>query len=213
MPTSKAFWTGITGVAVFILTTAIGGFVHPNYSHTAQFISELYAVDAPHANALRYFGYIPSGLLLLLFSFFAVKEAPKSATATIGFIGLGLAYGLGTVICGFFNCDAGCNPEFINPTLSQIVHNLMGFLTYMLTPIAIFITALGMRKWKNGKVISKLGLVLAFTSFCFAGVLNSDLNSPYKGMTQRLIEGSILLWIAACAFYLQKKYNADAPVN
>jgi hypothetical membrane protein len=77
MTPSKTFLTGISGVLLFALTTIIAGIVHPNYNPVAQFISELYAVDAPNADFIRYYLYIPSGILLLLFALFAIKEMPN----------------------------------------------------------------------------------------------------------------------------------------
>lgn len=210
MPKSAAFWSGLLGVSLFVATTVIGDFLHPQYSHVSQFISELYAMDAPNADTIRYIGYIPSGILFVLFSFFAIRQTPKSVGATIGFIGLGLGYGMGTIICGFFTCDAGCNPQFINPSLSQIIHNLIGFLTYLVVPVSLFIIAVSSRKWKNAVGFSNTGIVLSFISFCFVGVLNADLTSPYKGLIQRVIEGSILLWIAFCALYISKNQPENA---
>ncbi len=201
---SKAFWTGIIGVFLFVLTTIIGGFLHPNYNHISQFISELYAVDAPNADSLRYIGYIPSGIFFFLFSIFAIVETPKSIQRAIGFLGIGFGYGLGTIICGFFTCDAGCNPEFINPSLSQLIHNLMGFVTYCIVPASILLIAMVSRKWKNAISFSNISFVLAVISFCFVVLLNVNLHSPYKGLIQRIIEGSILLWIVLCSFYLVK---------
>lgn len=207
---SKAFWTGILGVSLFVATTIIGGFLHPNYSHTSQFISELYAIGAPNADSLRYYGYIPSGIMFMLFAIFAIKETPKSVAATSGFIGLGLGYGFGTIICGFFTCDAGCNPEFLNPTLSQIIHNLIGFLTYLVVPVTLFIISFSVRNWKNGLAFSNWGIALAFISFCFVWILNADLTSPYKGLIQRIIEGSILFSIVIFALYISKNHAANA---
>lgn len=204
MVKSKAFWTGIVGVFLFVLTTIIGGFLHPNYSHTSQFISELYAVDAPNADSLRYIGYIPSGIFFFLFSIFAIVETPKSIQRAVGFLGIGFGYGLGTVVCGFFTCDAGCNPEFMNPSLSQLIHNLMGFVTYCIVPVSILLIAMASRKWKNSTSFSNISFVLSIISFCFVVLLNTNLHSPYKGLIQRVIEGSILIWIALCSFYFIK---------
>lgn len=204
MINSKAFWTGIIGVFLFIFTTIIGGFLQPNYNHTSQFISALYAVDAPNADVLRYYGYIPSGALFFLFSIFAIIETPKSFLRAVGFLGIGFGYGIGTIVCGFFTCDAGCNPKFINPTLSQMIHNLMGFVTYCIVPVSIFLIAMVSRKWQNGVVFSNISFILAFISFCSVGLLNANLHSPYKGLIQRIIEGSILVWIAICSYYLLK---------
>ncbi|MES2810903.1 MAG: DUF998 domain-containing protein [Bacteroidota bacterium] len=211
MTQSKAFFTGILGVLLFALTTIIASFLHPNYNPVAQFISELYAVDAPNADFIRYYLYIPSGIALFLFAVFAIQETPKSALSTLGFSGIGIGYGLGTVICGIFNCDAGCNPNFINPSLNQIIHNFVGFLTYLIVPFSILFIAIASKKWKNAGFFSNSGFALAAISFVFFMVLNADFESPYKGLIQRVIEGSILLWIACCSFYILKsKRNAIA---
>jgi hypothetical protein len=204
---SKAFWAGILAVLLFVSTTIMGGFLHPGYNHTSQFISELYAVDAPNADMLRYYGYIPGGILFFLFSILSISETPKSFLKTLGFVGVGFGYGIGTVICGFFTCDTGCNPQFINPSLSQMIHNLMGFVTYSIVPVSIFLIAIASRKWANSLAFSNISFILALLSFIFVGLLNADLQSPYKGLIQRIIEGSILLWITACSLYLAKKRN------
>ncbi len=210
MATSKAFIVGISGVGLFIITTIIGAFLHPNYDHGSQFISELYAVEAPNADLLRYLGYIPSGVLFLLFSIFAIKATPKSSITTIGFAGIGLGYGLGTIICGYFICDLGCNPEFINPSLSQIIHNISGLLTYCIVPVSIFLLAIQSRKWKDAFAFSNWSYTLSFTSFIFVFILNTNITSPYKGIIQRVIEICILLWIILCALYLDKIQSKNA---
>ncbi|MCL9805898.1 DUF998 domain-containing protein [Flavobacterium amniphilum] len=209
MTISKTFLTGITGALLFVLTTVIAGIQYPGYDYSSQFISELYAVGAPDADFIRHFLYIPSGFLLFLFSVFSLKETDKSALSTLGFLGVGVGYGLGTVICGFFNCDAGCNPDFVNPSVSQLIHNLTGFFTYLMVPPSIALVAIASRKWKNAASFSNSGFILAALSFCFFILLNADLQSPYKGVIQRIIEGSILLWIILCSLHvLKNKRNA-----
>ncbi|KGO90147.1 DUF998 domain-containing protein [Flavobacterium suncheonense] len=204
MRKSKAFWTGTLGVALFVFTTFLGGLLDPKYSHTSQFISELYADNAGHADFLRFFGYIPSGILFSLFSVFAIMETPKSTLRTVGFLGIGIGYGVGTIICGFFNCDTDCNPYFINPSSSQIIHNFVGFITYTICPPAIFLLGFSARKWRKGNMLSNISFALSLLSFCFFGLLNANLHSPYKGLIQRVLEGSILLWILYCSYYLLK---------
>lgn len=204
MKTSLLFWTGILSVAFFVLTTIIGGFLYPNYSHISQFISESYAVDAPKADLLRYFGYIPSGILFILFSLFSIKKLPESGLKTIGFIGVGFGYGFGTIICSIFNCDAGCNPKFINPSLSQFIHNSMGFVTYMIVPFSILLIGIASRKWKNGARLSNISYLVFIISFLFVMILNANLDSPYKGLIQRIIEGSILFWIIYSSYSYKK---------
>jgi hypothetical protein len=203
-------WSGILGVLFFAATTVIGGYFYPNYSHVQRFISELYAVDAPNANLLRYFGYVPSGVLFLLFSITAIKSIPKSTLLTIGFIGIGFGYGFGTIICSLFNCDAGCNPKLINPTVSQIIHNAMGLLTYAIVPFAIMCIAIASRQWKNSHTFSQISFVVFLISFSFVVLLNMSLDSAYKGLIQRIIEGTILFWIVYTSIYVSKNTLTNA---
>lgn len=205
MKKSLTFSLGIAGVLFFILTTIIGGFFNPNYSHMRQFISELYAQNAPNADQLRFFGFLPSGIFIFFFSILAINETPKSNLKTIGLLGIGIGYGFGTVICSIFNCDTGCNVQFINPSLSQIIHNLSGFLTYCIVPFAILLIGIASNKWKNASSISYVSYLFFLTSLIFVGILNTNLNSPLKGIIQRTIEGSILMWIFFFSFYLYKK--------
>lgn len=205
MKKTITFSLGIVGVLFFVLTTIIGGFLNPNYSHTQQFISELYAQNATNADALRFFGYLPSGILIFLFALLALKNTPKSSLNTLGFLGIGIGYGLGTVICSIFNCDTGCNPEFINPSLSQIIHNLSGFLTYCIVPFAILFIGIASNKWNNAKILTYISFALFIVSLSFVGMLNTNLQSPYKGIIQRVIEVSILVWIIIFSFYIYKQ--------
>ncbi len=197
--------TGILGVFLFVATTVIGGFSHPNYSHISQFISELYAVDAPNADVLRFYGYIPSGVCILLFSFFLHAVLPKSKGTTIGCILFGFFYGFGTILCSIFTCDAGCNPKLIDPSLSQFIHNGIGLLTYLFVPIALLCIGISNR---SKLFFSNYTIATAVFSFLLVFVL--DVQSPLKGLIQRLIEGSFLLWMVYCsmnAFKIELKPN------
>ncbi|MFN3754359.1 DUF998 domain-containing protein [Flavobacterium sp.] len=199
-----AFWTGIISTLLFISTTIIAGLFYPGYSHTSQFISELYAVDAPNADVIRYYFYLPSGVLFFLFALSSNASAPKSSLKTLGLFGIGFGYGIGTIVCSIFNCDIGCNPKFVNPSLSQIIHNLMGMLTYLVVPFSILAIAIASKKWNNANNFTTLSYLIAGVSFAFVLVLNVSLESSFKGLIQRIIEGSILIWVVFCSFQINK---------
>jgi hypothetical protein len=208
----NAFYFGLLGVILFVITTIIAGIVYPNYSHLSQFISESYAADATYADPLRFYGYIPSGSCFILFCYFSNAYFPKSTLKTLSLIGIGLGYGLGTIICGIFNCDAGCNPDFVNPSVSQIIHNLSGMLTYLIVPISILGFGIASRKWSNSALLTNISLIVAVLSFVFMVVLNQNLDSDYKGLIQRIIEGSILVWFFVCAIHISKEnQHATTP--
>ncbi len=199
-----AVWTGIMGVILFVFTTVIGGFFHPDYNHISQFISELYAVDAPNADKIRYYFYLPSGILFLLFAIFASAALPKSGLKTLGFFGIGFGYGIGTVICSIFNCDAGCNPQFVNTSLSQFIHNVMGMITYFVVPLSILVIGISSSQWKNAAKFNFITCAIGLFSFAAMLVLNVSLETSFKGLIQRIIEGSILIWIVYCSLQINK---------
>lgn len=194
--------SGVLGVIFFILATIVGGSQLPEYSHISQFISESYATGTPYGTQLRYFGFIPSGILIATFSFLALKIVPKSSFATFGLLGLGIFYGLATIVVSLFPCDAGCNKELVNPSLSQFIHNFTGMLTYLVVPISLIMLGVAARNWKNGTYVAFVGIGGGLVCLLFVGVLSSDPKSNYIGLFQRIIEGCVLLWIVICSFYI-----------
>lgn len=197
------FWSGIVGVTLFIVAAILGGLQINDYSHISQYISESYAIDTPYGKMLRFLGFIPSGQLLILFAFSALKKFPKSNLIVIGFWGIGIFYGLATVIVSVFPCDSGCNKEFIDPSISQIIHNLTGLLTYIFVPASIIAIGLGLQKLKAHNSFARFSIFCGLFCFIFIGILLSNPNSNYTGLLQRIIEGSFIIWIVRCAFLIR----------
>ncbi len=206
MKTNTIFWFGILGVLFFVITTLVGGFLFPNYSHIQQLISESYATGTENGFYLRIFGYFPSGLFLTLFAFLTLRILPKSKLTTTGFLGFGLFYGITTIIVSIFPCDEGCNPEFINPSISQIIHNISGGLTYIIVPISLILIGISLKHYKNGKLISKLSIFCGLLAIVFVMVLINIPNANNIGLYQRIFEGTILFWVVNCALYI-KRYS------
>ncbi|PZO29264.1 MAG: hypothetical protein DCF13_06475 [Flavobacteriaceae bacterium] len=198
------FRIGLLGVILFIISSTIGGLYIENYNPLSQFISETYAIDTQYGKYLRFLGYIPSGLLLTVFAFTSIKLFPKSRLIKIGFMGIGLFYGIATIIVGFFPCDKGCNKEFLDPTLSQLIHNLTGFLTYVFVPISIFLIAIGLRQVKSTSSLVTIGMGCGTISLLFSFILFSAPTSSLAGLYQRIVELAFITWIVACAYYIKK---------
>lgn len=196
------FWTGIIGVTLFSAASIIGGFQFDDYNPISQYISETYAIDTPYGKILRYFGHIPSGLFLTIFAFSALKKFPKSALIKTGFWGLGIFYGIATILVGIFPCDKGCNRELVDPSISQLIHNLTGLLTYLVVPISIVAIGLGLRHLKIHHELSIIALVCGLNCIVFTGVLLADPLTNYAGLYQRIIDGTIIIWIIACSVFI-----------
>ena len=195
--------TGILGVTLFVATSILAGLQSPSYSHISQLVSESYSIDTPYGKFLRFFGYLPSGICLTIFAFSSVRHLSKSNYSKVGFWGLGLFYGIATIVVSIFPCDKGCNKEFIDPSISQVIHNTTGLLTYIFTPISLILIGIGLKSISSA--LSYLAFTTGLISIVFIGILFSDPLSGLAGLFQRIIEGSILLWIVACSIDINKE--------
>ena len=191
-------------MTLFGAASFLGGFQFEDYDPISQYISETMAIGTPYGEKLRFFGYIPSGILLTIFSFVGFKKFPKSNLTKIGFLGLGIFYGITTIVVGIFPCDKGCNQELVDPSFSQLIHNLTGMLTYIFVPISIIIIGLGLLKSNNYRRLSKIGIISGLISIAFIGLLMSDPLSNYAGLFQRIIESIFIVWIIACSIFIKK---------
>lgn len=203
------FWIGILGVTLFAVASVLGGFQFDDYNPLSQYISETYAIDTPYGKALRYFGYIPSGLLLTIFAFFGRRKFPRSNLIKIGFSGIGVFYGIATIIVGIFPCDKGCNKELIDPSISQLIHNLTGLLTYIFVPLSIIAIGIGLRQLKTDFGLSGIAIFCGLNCILFIGILLSDPLTKYAGLYQRIIEGTFIIWIIACSLFIKNGNQLD----
>ncbi len=204
MGRTTVYWLGIIGVLFFVVSGILGGFQFEEYSHIHQFLSETYAIGTPYGNQLRFLGYLPSGIMLALFAFFAPRYLPKSRLIKFCFWIFAIFYGLGTIVVGIFPCDEGCNRDFIDPSMSQIIHNLMGGLTYVVVPFVVIAIGFKAKSWAVTKSYSTLTLVCGIIALVFAWLMMANPNGSYIGLYQRLVEGSILFWIVNTAVFVKR---------
>ncbi len=205
MNNKLTFLIGIVGASLFIISSILGGLLIDNYSIISQYISESYAIDTEYGMVLRTFGYIPSGIFIAIFCFTGVRFFAPTKLLNIGFYGIGLFYGLATVVVGMFPCDSGCNKDFIDPSTSQLIHNFMGLLTYLFVPVLIILIGLELKKIQKNTVFPLRSIVLGVISFLFVSVLFLNSNSKYIGLYQRIIELVFILWVVFCAIAIKNE--------
>lgn len=198
------FWLGLLGTLVFVVVAVWGGIRLENYSEISQYISETYATGIEGAAPLRY-GYILAGICLTLFAFLAPKTLPKSNGIKGAFWGIGVFYGLSTIITGIFPCDLGCNPDMVSPSMAQLIHNFTGSMTYMFVPFCLLAIGVIAHGWPDGKKLSAVSLACAVIAGIFVLILFSHLDSEIKGIYQRIIESSFIVWIIYLAFYIKNR--------
>lgn len=197
-------YIGILGVSLFAVAAILGPLLIDDYSVVSQYISESFASDTEYGQYLQYFGYVPSGILITIFCFNAPNYFPSSKLIVAGFFGLALFYGLGTVLVGFFPCDAGCPTDVIDSSLSQLIHNAMGSLTYIFLPICIVGVGVGLKKMEGYYRLSQIAMATAIISGIFIFILFSNPESDYRGILQRVIETSFIIWIISSALTIKK---------
>ena len=205
MSNKSIFFIGVLGVSLLAASFILGGLLIENYDIVSQFISESYAIDTEYGLLLRIFGYIPSSILITLFCFLAVKYFQPTILIKIGFYGIGIFYGLATLVTGIFPCDSGCNKELINPSFSQLTHNFAALLMYVFVPINIIITGIGLKRLANYNRLSIIAITSGIISILFVYLLFSDITSEFLGLYQRIIESVFIIWILTCAFTIKNQ--------
>jgi Protein of unknown function (DUF998) len=193
-------------VVVIILVVVAGAFT-PGYNHIAQLISELGASGSRYGWPVRFAGFLPAGLLLLTFCFFAYRLLQKARGTTFGLIGLAI-YAVGYLVAAAFPCDLGCRPNA--PSASQMIHNAGGLVGYLLAPVFLFSLARAARTWPAAGHLVVAGYV-AFALALF-GLLTLSPSSPAAGLSQRLLEASVLGWVAMCGHYLAKRPASETKI-
>lgn len=204
MKNKLIFYTGILGVSLFAISSIAGGLLIEGYSVQRQYISESYAIDTDYGLVLRSFGFIPSGVLIAIFCFSAHRYFLSSQLTKIGFYGMGIFYGIATVVVGLFPCDSGCNKEFIDPSISQLIHNLAGSLTYLFVPASMILIGVGLNQFRPYKRLIMTIIICAIISILFIWVLFSNPNSQYLGVYQRIVEIMFIIVIIACAIEIRR---------
>ncbi|MDX1365399.1 MAG: DUF998 domain-containing protein [Arenibacter latericius] len=195
----RIFWFGLSGVLLFVLATIMGGIFMEDYSHTRQLISESYAHGTTYGPLLRWAGFIPSGISIAIFSFLAPLVLPKSKLVSLGFWVVGVFYGIGTIIVSLFPCDIGCNPQFIDPSASQIIHTIVGAFTYIVVPSGLILIGFGSKS--TMRIVS---LVCGILAYGFVGLLINDATGPYIGLFQRVVEACTLGWLIYMSYYIKR---------
>jgi hypothetical membrane protein len=198
LTTRFVFLFAVLALAFVVLLTILGALFFPGYSHTAQFISELGARGAPQEMLIRFAGFLPAGVFLILFVIGAFMSLPRSVPTSLGLTGIAL-YAMGYIIAVFFPCDFGCRPA--QPSASQMIHNAVGLIGYVLAPLALATLGWSARNWSGGKYLSWSAYVAA--TLALFGIMTLSPKSPYAGLSQRLIEGAVLIWVVMCAWYVR----------
>lgn len=190
-----------TAFALYAGVVVWGGLTYPGYSHLGQYISELGAKGTVTGPAVTWAGFFIPGVLMLAF----VGVMAFSARLTV-LRGLGLlliaAYAWGMVNAVIYRCDLGC--PVVTDSLDQMMHNMVGALSYLLGVLGLFVLAIEARSraaWVFG-----LGLACGAVAACSFWLLTPDV--AFKGLAQRVLEAAMATLLIAWTWQQTRRVPA-----
>jgi hypothetical membrane protein len=201
---------GIAAPIVFASVVVIAGMFYPGYSHSAQAISELAAVDSPVAVAQNVNSFV-TGVLLIAFAR-ALRAGINSrresvlGPALIGF------FGVTYIGYGFLPCDPG--GEFVSIVGS--LHNAIAMCSFFSVLTGIFIVSRTLAPDPNWGRMYRLYSLITAAAGLITLVLWLTIASPAppgvprliarvpaaNGTLQRVFLAIVLQWIEVMAIRL-----------
>ncbi len=172
-----------------VILPEIIGAMQEGYSSSANYLSELGAVGAPHATLIRYGSFLPIGLAVIVLVFGLFQKFSGLPTAKLGALLL-LGIAIGYLGAFFFSCDAGCPTE---GSARQSLHNLGGLIEYVGAMTGLFAIYFGVRKQASFAFSAATILTLLMVALGFFMMLSPDMQG-WKGAWQRLAEYSLAGW-------------------
>jgi len=97
---------GIFGPILYAIVIAIAGSLYPGYSHISQSMSDLGAVDAPHAVIVNTLGFPLLGLFMIAFAVGIDRGIRRNRASKVGPVFIVLS-GVAMIMTGIFQCDSG----------------------------------------------------------------------------------------------------------
>ena len=191
-------WSGVFGAVLFVTALILVGETTPDYDPMSQFVSELAAADAPYAGIMNWAGVIPFGTGIFLFAIGFFKRTHFDHFTVLGG-GLLALSGLGFVMAGLYQCDAGCPFE---GSRSQFIHNWTAFSAFILAFLAaiwIGVSSLWSAKRFWPFIIGLAGAAGMGVSFYLMGAAGVD--HPLVGFYQRCFLFSLSTWLIAIGVY------------
>jgi hypothetical protein len=177
-----AKWLVTASAVLAAVVPVIGGLLVPGHSHVRDFISELGAVGAPWGSAVSFAGFLPTGLLSLLFLIVAAPLVDPRGWAKAGYLLLS-SVGVAYVGAAFAPCDVGC--PAVPTSLRQLLHNLLGTVEYVGGGIGLLIFASTYFARRPDRIAQPLLLVAGIVVLgAFQGIA-----TPGFGQWHGLIQG------------------------
>jgi hypothetical membrane protein len=177
-------------------TILIGGLVYPGYDPLRQYISELGATGAVTGSAVSWFGFFPSGLLIVGFCLISAALLRRNPAAVVGLLLLAW-YAFGLIGAAVYPCAFECSRA--EPTAAQMMHDLIGGTGYLAGVAGVLLAALAMGRTR-ARWLLPLGLVCFVVALISFGGVVGDIEM--RGLAQRILEAALTIFLLAVGWAL-----------
>jgi len=204
---------GIAGPILFSAVVIVSAALRIDYSHIANFISELGATGTPYASLMNYAGFLPAGLMLAAFGVALVRALPRRRTTILAAI-LVTLFGAGVAASGIASCDPGC-PQ-IGGSVENLVHNRIAPIAFLCLIAAAGILGVLFRGDTAWRSLSVYSLISSLVGLCLLVALASSLDArELTGLWQRLLLTVLFLWCAVIGLraFRHPVAHSSAPDN
>jgi hypothetical membrane protein len=193
---------GIVGPIIYAIVVSFLGLLWPGYNPITQYMSELGAVDAPHALIMNVLGFQLLGIFMILYGFGLYHGISKGWNSEIG-VALILVAGASFVAVGFFPCDPGC----VNVTPTGIGHVVTTMIHAITMPFGILAISLHLKKDSHWHSYWRFSLAIVVSTIFLSPLPMLQFFDPWAGLLQRLGMALPLLWIEVMAIRLWRLSN------
>lgn len=186
---------GIAGPILFCAVVVAAAAVRDDYSHVANFISELGATGTTYAGFMNYAGFLPAGLMLAAFGAGLAGLLPGRRLAMLACVLVSL-FGAGVAVSGIVSCDLGC-PQ-VGGSVENLVHNRVAPAAFLCLIAAMGILGAHFRGHPGWRSLSAYSLGSSVTGLCLLAALATSLETrELTGLWQRLLLAVLFAWCAA----------------
>lgn len=199
---------GVLGPLLWIGMILLCAVLTPGYSGVSDFISELAARGSTTEQLMRIVGFGVSGGLYVFFSGVLCWRSRFELLALPGALLIG-AGGAARIVAGVYNCDPGCDPNWVSA--AQELHNHAAHAGYLALILAALYWGVIANRYRALKRLSPFSIGCGTWTVVFL-VLLQDFPDQ-QGLFQRLASGALSLWVLVLALFAWRGGLATQPLR
>jgi hypothetical protein len=198
---------GVAGPVLFTAVVIFCAALRPNYSHVAQFVSELGARGTSLAELMNLAGFVPTGLLLAGFGLSLANLQPRHRTSVLASVCITF-FGIGISFAGIYSCDPGCPHR--DASAEATLHDRMTSLAFTSGVAGTALMGIYFRNVEHWRTLWPYTAISSAAAYGFLFASGASLDSRVlTGLWQRLFLGTIFLWCILISLRMFRNSPSD----